>query len=132
MVGARIVLMSASKVPTWKQMLELKTDAQRVSRWRVRWAGWQQRLEAAEHEGASDKELEALVLSALSDAPRAGTPPKFTPEQLTAIVALACEKPQDSELPVSHWTPAEVAREAIRRGIVDSLSPRHVDRCLTN
>jgi putative transposase len=129
-VRARIVLMSADKEPTWKQRLELKTDAQRVSRWRVRWGKWQERLAAAEGAGAIDKELEALVLSALSDAPRSGTPPKFTPEQLTAIIALACEKPQDSGLPVSHWTPAELAREAIKRGIVDSISPRHIDRFL--
>lgn len=129
-VRARIVLMSSERVPTWKQVLELKTDPQRISRWRVRWAQWQGRLAAAEAEGASDKELEALVLSALSDAPRSGAPPKFTPEQLTALIALACEKPQDCGLPVSHWTPADLAREAIKRSIVDSISPRHVDRFL--
>lgn len=129
-VRARVVLMCADQVPTWKQKLELKTDAQRVSRWRVRWASWQERLCAAEAEDASDKDLKALVLAALSDAPRPGTPAKFSPEQLTAIVAVACEKPPDSELPVSHWTPSEVAREATKRGIVESISPRQVDRFL--
>lgn len=32
-------------------------------------------------------------------------------------------------LPVSHWTP-ELAREAAKRGIVESISPRQVDRFL--
>ena len=30
-----------------------------------------------------------------------------------AIIALACEPPAQSGLPVSHWTPTELAREAI-------------------
>ena len=60
------------------------------------------------------------------DAP----PPKFTPEEITGIIALACESPADSGLPVSHWTPPELAREAVRRGIVESISPRQVDRFL--
>jgi len=46
------------------------------------------------------------------------------------IISLACEKPEDSGLPVSHWTPPELAREAAKRGIVESISPRQVDRFL--
>ena len=61
---------------------------------------------------------------------RCGAPPKFTPEQITAIIALACEHPSQSGVPVSHWTPPELAREAIKRGIVESISPRQVDRFL--
>jgi hypothetical protein len=49
---------------------------------------------------------------------------------VTDIIALACEKPSDSGLPVSHWTPAELAREAVRRGIVKSISTRQVERFL--
>jgi putative transposase len=87
-------------------------------------------LVAAEGEGASDKDLQGLVIGVLSDRPRPGAPVTFAPEQVTDIIALACEKPSDSGLPVSHWTPAEVAREAIKRGIVESISPRQVDRFL--
>ena len=35
-----------------------------------------------------------------------GGPTTFTPEQVTDLIALACEKPSDSGLPVSHWTQA--------------------------
>jgi hypothetical protein len=58
---------------------------------------------------------------------RCGAPPKFTPEQIAGIIALACERPSQSGAPVSHWTPPELAREAIKRGIVESISPRQVD-----
>ena len=129
-VRARIVLMCAEQVPTWKQVLELKTDFQRVSRWRVRWGQWQERLAAAESKGATVKELRALILRALSDAPRSGVTPKFSPEQLAQLISLACEHPKDSGLPVSHWTPTELAREAMKRGIVESISARHIDRFL--
>jgi hypothetical protein len=129
-VRARIVLLSAEGVKNPDQAMALRVDKQRVSRWRVRWATSQQRLLAAEEEGASDRDLEALVKGVLSDVPRPGAPVTFEPEQLTKIIALACEKPSDSGLPVSHWTPAELAREAVKRDIVKSISPRHIDRFL--
>ena len=51
-------------------------------------------------------------------------------EQVAQILALACESPKESGLPVSHWTPADLTREVLKRGIVESISPRHVDRFL--
>ncbi len=58
----------------------------------------------------------------LSDAPRCGAPGKFSPEQVCAIIALACENPKDSDLPISQWSQGEVARQAVKRGIVSSIS----------
>ena len=46
------------------------------------------------------------------------------------IVALACETPQASGYRVSHWTPTELATEAIKRGILEKISPRSVGRFL--
>ena len=69
-------------------------------------------------------------LGVLADKYRSGTPPKFTAEQLTALIALACERPEALGLPVNRPTPAELAREAVKRGIVESISPRHLDRIL--
>lgn len=126
----RIVLLSAASEPNIEQAERLDVDRQRVRRWRGRWAAAQERLAAAEEEGASDKDLEALILEVLSDEHRSGVPPTFSPEQVTAIIALACEPPADSGLPVSHWTPPELAREAVKRGIVENISPRQVDRFL--
>ena len=85
---------------------------------------------AAELAGASHSDFEALVLEVLSDGQRRGAPVKFSAEQVAAVLALACEAPADSGLPVSHWTPSELAREAVRRGLVESISARQVDRFL--
>lgn len=126
----RIVLMSAEGRENTDQAAELGIDRQRVRRWRHRWAATQESLAAAEAEGASAKDLEGLVASALADSARSGAPARFTPEQVAAIIALACEPPAESGLPVSRWTPPELAREAIKRGVVESISPRHVDRFL--
>ena len=127
---SRIVLMSAEGRKNAVQAKELGVDRQRVRRWRQRWAKASEILAAAEAEGASDNDLEKLVIGVLNDDERSGTPAKFSPEQIVGIIALACEPPADSGLPVSHWTPPELAREAIKRGIVESISPRQVDRFL--
>lgn len=126
----RIVLMSAEGRPNLQQAATLGVDRQRVRRWRSRWAASQERVDAAEAEDATDKDLNAMIVGVLSDKERSGGPPKFSPEQVAAIIALACESPAESGLPVSHWTPPELAREAVNRGIVESISPRQIDRFL--
>lgn len=66
----------------------------------------------------------------LHDAPRPGAPSTFSPEQWCQIIALACEPPEASGRPISHWTPRELAAEASKRGIVATISQRHVGRFL--
>ncbi len=129
---ARIVLMSFEGLdnPEQARRLGVGVDRQRVRRWRNRWGASEKSLAQAEAQEASEKDLEKLVLTVLSDNPRSGAPATFTPEQLTRILAVACEPPSDSDVPISHWTPAELAREVIKREIVESISPRHVDRFL--
>jgi putative transposase len=87
-------------------------------------------LEAAELEGATDKDLSNLLRDLLADEHRSGAPPTFGAEQLTQIIGVACEAPEDAGRPVTHWTPRELADEVIKRGIVVTISPRHVDRLL--
>ena len=105
-------------------------DRQRVRRWRRRWAEEEQRIAEAVAVGASDGDLEALIRRILADDPRSGAPAKFTAEQVASLIALACERLDESGIPMSHWTPAELAKEAVKRGIVVSISPRQVDRFL--
>jgi hypothetical protein len=38
--------------------------------------------------------------------------------------------PAAADRPVSHWPPRELAEEAIKRGIVEKISPRTVERFL--
>jgi len=125
-----IILMSADGLSNEEQGRRLGVDRQRVRRWRTRWVRSEERLATAEQEGASDKDLAKLLQELLADEPRPGGPPTFTAEQLTQIIAVACEPPEESGRPVTHWTPRELADEVIKRGIVETISPRHVDRFL--
>jgi transposase len=100
-----------------------------VGRWRRRWAhAWNQlvALECCE----SRADLRRAIEAVLSDEPRPGAPAKFTPEQVTQILALACEPPEKSGRPITHWTVQELTAEVIRRGIVASISPAQVYRYL--
>jgi putative transposase len=97
-----------------------------VQRWRDRWYASQAEREQAENE----KALRQVIEQTLADEPRRGAPATFSAEQIVQIVALACEEPAVSGYPVSHWTPGEVRQEAIKRGIVESISERQVGRFL--
>jgi len=100
-----------------------------VGRWRRRWAkAWHQLIdiECCESRAALRRAMEAV----LSDEPRPGAPGKFTPEQVTQILAVACEPPEKSGRPITHWTARELTDEVIRRGIVESISPAQVYRYL--
>jgi putative transposase len=70
----------------------------------------------------------APIPERLHDAPRPGAPATFSAEQWCQIIALACEPPDASGRPISHWTPRELADEARQRGIVATISARHVGR----
>ena len=37
------------------------------------------------------------------------------------IITVACEPPEKSGRPVTHWTPRELTDEVIKRGIVASI-----------
>ena len=70
------------------------------------------------------------VAERLQDAPRPGAPATFSAEQWCQIIAVACEPPEASQRPISHWTPRELADEARKRGIVERISERHLGRFL--
>ena len=66
----------------------------------------------------------------MSDAPRCGTPATFAPEVICQIMAMACENPETLEIPISHWSQSELARQSVARGIVKSISHGSVGRLL--
>ena len=108
----------------------LGLDRSTVRTWRTRWLTAAPRLEAAAADGTDPRVLAQLVADALDDAPRPGAPVTFSAEQIVLIVAIACEPPLHSDRPTSHWTPQELADEAVTRGIVSTISPRSVKRFL--
>ena len=112
---ARMILHAADGVRVRPSARELGVWPKTARYWRKRWR------EAADRQSVPER---------LADAPRSGAPATYTPEQICALVAMTCEKPSESERPISHWTQREFADEAIRRGIVEHISHRTVGRFL--
>ena len=110
---ARVVLLADEGLSTEELARRLHIDSDTARQWRARW-----------------RVGTGSVAERLADAPKSGRPALITPEQICAIIALACEKPADSERPVSQWSARELADEIMRRGIVDRISPRHAGRLL--
>jgi transposase len=106
-----------------------KVTVSTVKKWRRRWQEGADYLAEIEAEG-SLKELKTAVEQVLADQPRSGAPVKFTAEQVCQIVAIACEPVEESDRPVTEWTARELADEAIKRGIVSSISTRQAGRFL--
>lgn len=126
---ARIILLAFDGLSNEDIAVHLGCERHAVGPWRHRWADVFERLvlvECCEKLSALPHAIERL----LSDRPRSGSPGKFTAEQVAQILALACEDPEESGRPVTHWTPRELADEAVKRGIVESISPRQVGRFL--
>ena len=70
-------------------------------------------------------------LSGLEDLPRRGRPATFPPHVRAEVIAMACELPVESGVPLSRWSSSELAREAITRGIVEQISGVTVWRWLS-
>ena len=112
---ARIILLAGQGVGVSETAQQLGVWRKTVSTWRARWP--------------ARASVESLA-ERLADAPRPGAPARITPEQICAIVALACEPPEACGVPLSHWSQSALAREAHKRGLVDSISQRSVGRIL--
>lgn len=112
---AQIILWAAAGVGVEKSAGFLGVWRKTASTWRKRWLDASPSMSVAER---------------LSDAPRSGAPGVFTAEQICAIIALACETPEANGVPISHWSQSELARHAIKRGIVTSISHGTVGRYL--
>jgi transposase len=69
-------------------------------------------------------------LGGLADRPRSGRPRQFSAVQVAEVKALACELPAASNTPLARWSCPDLAGEAIRRGVVSSLSASTVRRWL--
>jgi len=126
----KILLALETGVTQCHVMRQMHLNRGTVQMWCRRWCALVPKLAQMEAAEGSDKALTTMIVGALADHPRAGTPATFTAEQMVQIVAVACEDPADSGRPVSHWTPREVAEEVRKRGIIKTISTRSVGRFL--
>jgi transposase len=108
---ARIVLAVAAGEPI--QAVAARLECDRATVWRV----------CRRYEQGGLREL-------LLDEPRVGRPQEISPPQRAQIVQLACLVPIARGLHITHWTSADLARQAVTDGIVGAISPRTVQRNL--
>lgn len=108
---AKVVLLATQGVSNKEIGQRLDLPRQIVSKWRKRF--FDQRL------------------AGLQERPRRGRPRVFPPEIVVEIKALACQLPKDLGVPFSRLTRDEIARQAIQRGIVASISGATVWRWLS-
>ena len=116
---AQIVLAASEGKSNRQIVREMKVSIDMVRQWRQRWVDLQPIALA-------DLEIEER----LQDLLRPGAPARITPDQVCQIQQMACEKPEESGRPITHWTNREIADEVMKRGIVEQISPRHAARFL--
>jgi transposase len=116
---ARIILTANQGLNNEQVGRTVQVGVDMVRQWRGRWLA-----------GQAIPLTELTAAERLQDLPRAGKPSAITADQLCQITALACEKPEQSARPISHWSGREIADEIMQRGIVAQISPRHAARLL--
>lgn len=109
-VRARIVLLAADGASNIRIAERLDVHVGTASLWRKRFA------EAG--------------LAGLDDRQRTGRPRSFTPEVVAEVKAMACEPPAEREVPLSRWSSAELAAQAVAEGLVVAMSASTVRRWL--
>ena len=97
---AQIVLAAAMGRSTARIARDLRISQDTARKWRGRFA---------------DRGLEGL-----SDLPRPGRPRQISAEVRAAVVALACQLPAVTGVPLAHWTGPELAAELTAQNLVSS------------
>ena len=109
-VRARIVLLAAVDMKNVVIAARVGVCVGVVSRWRKRFC----------EEG----------IAGLADRPRLGRPRRFGPQVVAGVKAMACEPPEERRVPLSRWSSAELASQAVREGLVAAISSSTVRRWL--
>ena len=125
---ATIIVLAFAGLTTEAIAGQVGLERHQIGIWRRRWQRACNDLVRIECTEDSPAALRHAIEEVLTDEPRPGSPGKFTAEQITLLFALACEPPAKSGLPITHWTGAELAAEAVQRGFVESIAASQVNR----
>jgi transposase len=109
-VRAKIVLLAAAGAANVEIARRLDVHVGVVSLWRKRY------FESG--------------LAGLADRQRRGRPRSFPGAVVAQVKAMACEPPTRREVPLSRWSSAELAAQAVAEGLVVSVSTSTVRRWL--
>ncbi len=107
---AQIVLAAARGRDNARIAADLGISVDTARRWRGRFA--------------------ARRLDGLKDLPRSGRPRRISAAQRAAVVALACQLPAATGVPLSRWTGPELAAELAARGLAGPISASSILRIL--
>ena len=107
---AQIVLAAALGQDNARIAADLQVSVDTVRKWRGRFA--------------------VRGLAGLADLPRPGRPRRISELTRAAVVALACQLPAATGVPLSRWTGPELLAEVTRAGTADALSASSVLRIL--
>jgi transposase len=126
---AKMIIMGFQKHDNQAIGEQLGVSAKVVGKWRRRWRASFSALLAMQFT-ETRAAFRRAIIECLSDAPRRGSPGTFSAEEIIGLIAIASEHPEHSGRPVTEWTGKELADEAQKRGLVDSISASHVNRIL--
>lgn len=129
-IRASIILAADEAMPNLKIAKQLSVDETTVRTWRNRFAQAAEHLCTVEAQPHAEKSLTEAITSVLMDKPRRGGVTTFTAEQIVQIVAISLCPPEESGRPIGCWSHRELADEAMKRDIVERISPRSVGRFL--
>ena len=127
---AQIILLLAAGKTFNEVARALGVLRQTVYKWGKRWRTPAGQLAEVEAQERSDQALSNRLAGLLLDAYRLGKPTTFSPEQIVKLIAVACERPQDSGRPITRWSSRELAAEVVKRGIVKTIARSTVSRLL--
>lgn len=126
----KILLKGSKRQSNYSISKEVGVAVKTVERWRKRWDKSYEKLliyeQGKSKKGVSDGELLKEMLRRVRDEPRSGKPSQITLSQKEQIVAIACRKPKEYNIPVVRWTSILLAKVAIEQEVVDSISARYV------
>jgi transposase len=126
---ARLILLAFGGLSNGSIGAAIGLGRKQVGLWRRRWQQSFNALLAVEVR-ESQAALRRLMEDVLGDAPRGGSSGKFSAEQVTQVLAVACEPPDHSRRPINEWTGRELADELVKRGVVEAISVSQVNRYL--
>lgn len=121
---AKRLLALETGAPQCHVLRQLPRKRGTVQVWGRRWCALASQREHMDADGSRDTARTTVLVEALTDPPRAGTPATLTAAPSVQIVAVACADPAEAGRPVSHGTPREGAEEGRTRGLVASISTR--------
>ncbi len=125
---SKIILMAAQGITNQTIAAKVGLHYNHVATWRNRFLAALTYLKNIED--SAPEKLEQEIRQILSDKKRSGAPSRFTPEQIMAIIDLACKNPGDFGYEVSQWSLPLLTVEIKKQGIAEQISPKSVSRFL--